>query len=96
MRALYFIKKQLGHGSIYKESNNDDADFRIRDRDTIYKIIFPIFDKYPLLTSKQFNYLKFKKAYFIMTDDKLSKDEKNDLLFKLKDEKMPKNYISPV
>jgi LAGLIDADG endonuclease len=96
MRVLYFIKKQLGYGSIHKELNNYNADFRIRDRNTIKKIIFPIFDKYPLLTSKQFNYLKFKKAYFIMTDDKLSKEEKNNLLFKLKDEKKPEDYISPV
>jgi hypothetical protein len=96
MRALYFIKKQLGYGSIQTELESGNADFRIRDRNIIKKIIFPIFDKYPLLTSKQFNYLKLKKAYFIMTDDELSKDEKNDLLFKLKDEKIPQDYISPI
>jgi hypothetical protein len=96
MRALYFIKKQLGYGSIQTELKSGNADFRIRDRNIIKKIIFPIFDKYPLLTSKQFNYLKLKKAYFIMTDDELSKDEKNDLLFKLKDEKIPQDYISPI
>lgn len=95
MRVLYFIKKQLGYGSVHKELKSDNADFRIRDKDIINKIIFPIFDKYSLLTSKQFNYLKFKKAYFIMTDKILSKEEKNDLLFKLKDEKIPQDYISP-
>ena len=96
LRALYFIKKQLGYGSVHTELNSGNADFRIRDRDTIEKVLFPIFDKYPLLTSKQFNYLKFKKAYFIMTDGKLSNDEQNDLLFKLKDEKIPQDYISPI
>jgi Cytochrome C and Quinol oxidase polypeptide I/LAGLIDADG endonuclease len=96
MRALYFIKKQLGYGSVHKELKNDNADFRIRNRDVIYKVIFPLFDKYSLLTSKQYNYLKFKKAYFIMMDNKLSKNKKNDLLFKLKDEKIPQDYISPV
>jgi LAGLIDADG endonuclease len=96
MRALYFIKKQLGYGSVYKELKTDNADFRIRDINIINKIIFPIFDKYSLLTSKQFNYLKFKKAYSIMVDEKLSKEEKNDLLFKLKNEKKPDGYISHV
>lgn len=96
MRALYFIKKQLGHGSVCKELNKDDADFRIRDRNIINKVLFPIFDKYPLLTSKQYNYLKFKKAYFIMTDNNLSREEKNNLLFKLKEEKKPQDYISPI
>jgi LAGLIDADG endonuclease len=96
MRVLYYIKKQLGCGSVYKELYRDDADYRIRNKDTINKVIFPIFDKYPLLTSKQFNYLKFKKAYFIMADNKLSKEEKDNLLFKLKDEKVPQDYISSI
>jgi len=96
LRVLYFIKKNLGYGSVQVESKTSNADFRIRSRYIINKVIFPIFDKYPLLTSKNFNYLKFKKAYEIMTNLNLSSEEKDFLLLKLKDERKPKEYISPV
>jgi hypothetical protein len=96
LRVLYFIKKELGYGSVQIKSKTSDADFRIRDRNIINKVIFPIFDKYLLLTSKYFNYIKFKKAYEIMTNLNLSNEEKDILLLKLKDEKKPKEYISPV
>ncbi|OCL14863.1 homing endonuclease [Glonium stellatum] len=49
LRALYFIKKQLGFGSINKD--NSKAQFVIRDRKVIETKILPIFDKYPLLTT---------------------------------------------
>jgi LAGLIDADG endonuclease len=48
LRVLYYIKKQLGYGSVQLETKNSNADFRIRDIKIINKIIFPIFDKYPL------------------------------------------------
>jgi len=96
MRVLYFIKKQLGCGSVIMELKTNNADFRIRDKNLISKVIFPIFDKFPLLTSKYFDYIKFKKAYFIMIDLKLSKEEKDNLLLKLKEEKKSYNYISPI
>ena len=96
LRILYFIKKELGFGSVQVENIKNMADFRIKDKNIINKIIFPIFDKYPLLTSKHFHYLKFKKAYGILTNLELSKEDRDELLLKLKDEKMPFSYISPV
>jgi hypothetical protein len=72
------------------------ADYRLRKLDTICRIIFPIFDKYPLLTSKNFDYLKFKKAYKIMINSSISNEEKDGLLLALKCQKKPKNYISPI
>jgi len=72
------------------------ADFRIRNKDIINKIIFPIFDKYLLLTSKYFNYLKFKKAYQIMVNSNISNEEKYNLLIELKGSTIPEKYISPV
>ena len=62
LRVLYFIKTQLGKGSIYVEKDGKFAHFRIRDLDTIINLIIPIFEKYPLLTSKYYNFLRFKKA----------------------------------
>jgi LAGLIDADG endonuclease len=92
LRALYFIKKQLGFGSINKD--NSKAQFVIRDRKVIETKILPIFDKYPLLTSKQFDYLKFRQALFILNSKDLNQDEKYKKLFSLKNEKLPENYIS--
>jgi hypothetical protein len=72
------------------------ANFIIRDRKVIEKIIFPIFDKYPLLTSKYFDYIKFKNAHSILKDPLLSNEEKNKLLLQLKNESKSDNFISPV
>jgi len=97
LRILNFIKKQLGVGSIFIDKKNKMAYFRIRDKKNLEKIIFPIFDKYPLLTSKQYNYLKFKQAfniYFISSFE--AKDFKINSIKNIISQKCPNNYISPV
>jgi hypothetical protein len=91
--VLYYIKKQLGVGSVTKD--NTKGQFFIRDRKKLETVIFPIFDKYPLLTSKYFNYLRFKQAFYILENASLSKDEKDQKLFALKGQSIPENYISP-
>jgi len=58
-------------------------------------VIFPIFDKYPLLTSKYHNYLKFKTAYFILEDKNLTTLEKNNKIEELLQKSIPIDYISP-
>jgi len=60
------------------------------------RVIFPIFDKYPLLTSKQFNYLRFREAFYILENTGLSKEEKDAKLFLLKAKSIPINYISSI
>lgn len=87
LRALYFIKNQLGVGRVTKD--NSKGQIFIRDRKTLEKIIFPIFDKYPLLTSKYFNYEKLKQAFFILEDKSLTRDQKNQKLFELKNKSIP-------
>ena len=94
LRLLFFIKKNLGVGSITKE--NKKGQFVIRDRKKLREVIFPIFDKYSLLTSKQFNYLKLKEAFTILNDVNTTKIEKDKRLFALKLCLLPDNYISPV
>jgi len=71
------------------------ASFRIRDRKTIGNLIIPIFDKYPLLTTKYFNFDKFKQAYFILENPILNKIEKFNLLESLKSTTPSEDYISP-
>ena len=95
LRVLYFIKKQLGKGSIYIDKKNNMAHFRIRDRKTIGSIIIPIFDKYPLLTSKYYSYSRFREAYNILDNSSLTTQEKDKLLLDLVNKQMPDNYISP-
>jgi len=111
LRVLNFIKKQLGVGSIYIDKKRSMAYFKIRDLKNIESVIFPIFDKYSLLTSKQFNYLKFKQAFEITKQNNISRFPlenqeicypsatptplKIDLIKELWNSKCPDDYISP-
>src|SRR6266542_1535568 len=80
LRLLNFIKGRLGIGNINKEIKTKMVNYRIRDRKKLAEVIFPIFNKYPLLTSKYFNYLKFKEAYIILEDTTLTKTQKDELI----------------
>lgn len=93
LRVLYYIKKELGVGSVTKD--NTKGQFFIRDRKALETIILPLFDKYPLLTSKYFDYAKLKKALHVLNDLGLSKVEKNIKLLNLKNSKLPDSYKSP-
>lgn len=93
LRVLYYIKKQLGAGSVTKD--NTKGQFFIRDRKTIEKIILPLFDKYPLLTSKYFDYLRFKKALDVLNNLSLTNEQKDIKLINLKNSKLSDNYKSP-
>lgn len=95
LRILYFIKRQLGVGSVHVEADSSKGDFRIRDRNIIGSVIIPIFDKYPLLTSKYYNYQNFKKAYEILINSNFTSTEKDSLLLEMKSQKAPIDYISP-
>lgn len=92
LRLLYYIKKELKVGSVTQDGTK--GQFFIRDRNQIKNVIFPIFDKYPLLTSKKFNYDRFKEAYFLLENAELSKQDRDNKLFFLKEQIIPHNYIS--
>jgi len=94
LRVLYYIKKELGVGSVTKD--NSKGQLFIRDRKTIETIILPIFDKYPFLTSKYFDYLRFKKALDVLNDLSLTIKDREIKLLNLKNSKVPFNYRSPV
>jgi LAGLIDADG endonuclease len=46
--------------------------YRIRNKSHLKNIIIPIFDKYPLLTNKLYDYMRFKTS--LLSDVKYSKD----------------------
>jgi hypothetical protein len=96
LRILNFIKKQLGVGSITLDKKRSMAYFKIRDRKILESFIFPIFDKYTLLTSKQFNYNKFKLAFEIAKKNNLSNIDKLISIKELYRDKCPDNFISPI
>jgi hypothetical protein len=93
LRLLYYIKKELGIGSVTKD--NTKGQFFIRDRKYLESIIIPIFDKYPLLTSKYFDYIKFKQALYILNNHEISKEDKYKNLIALKLAKKNDSYVSP-
>ena len=95
IRILYYIKSVLGYGSVTKYEREKTAQFRITDRKILAKVIFPIFDKYPLLTSKYFNYLKFKEVYGILERVDLTTKEKNILIENIKNKPLANDYVSP-
>lgn len=95
MRLLYFIKSQLGVGNITKENKTKMVNYRIRNRKVLAEVIFPIFDNCFLLTSKYFNYLKFKEAYNILENKGLTKLEQDNLMFNLVKKLPAEDYISP-
>jgi hypothetical protein len=108
LRLLFYIKRMLGVGrvsvetfffrrsSLEKRKSSDMASFRIRDRKQLAKVIFPIFDQFPLLTTKQFYYDRLKKAYCILEDNTLSKLERDQRMEDLLLTKPTADYVSPV
>ena len=66
------IKKELNDSEIVIESNlipklknkRNNVIFRIRNKSHLKEIIIPIFDKYPFLTNKQYDYIRFKRLLF--------------------------------
>jgi hypothetical protein len=95
-RVLYYIKKNIGVGSVSEEKNTTMAQYSVYSRDKLKKYIIPIFDKYPLLTTKYYSYTVFKNAFNILEDTTLSFEEKTELIEKLKILKPDINYINPI
>jgi len=56
----------------------------VTKREDLIDVILPIFDEYPLLSSKHFNYIKFKKALNLYTNKPISTDREALLLEILK------------
>ena len=66
-KLIYYIKSTLVCGHV--TTSNDKIDFRIKDLKNIRNSIIPIFEKYPLLTSKYFDYIKFKEVLEILENN---------------------------
>jgi hypothetical protein len=64
VQLLYKEKSLLGIGvvSFRKRKEVEMVSLRIRNKDHLKKFIIPIFDKYPMFSNKQYDYLRFKDA----------------------------------
>ena len=64
VQLIYKIKKLLGIGfvSFRKIGDIEMVSLRIRNKDHLKTYIIPIFDKYPMFSNKQYDYLRFKKC----------------------------------
>lgn len=64
VQLIHKIKSLLGVGvlSFRKRKELNMVSLRIRDKNHLKKFIIPIFDKYPMLSNKQYDYLRFRDA----------------------------------
>lgn len=62
VQLIYKIKNLLGIGvvSFRKKNDIEMVTLRIRNKNHLKNFILPIFDKYPMLSNKQYDYLRFK------------------------------------
>nr|QDP17812.1 LAGLIDADG endonuclease domain-containing protein [Schizosaccharomyces pombe] len=86
-RVLYFIKKNLGFGSITKKSSENLVVYSISKKEHLKKVL-DLFDKFPLFAKRvnYQNYYLFKTIYLILERKDLSISEKNNKI----DEKLLK------
>lgn len=73
VQLLYKVKEILGVGIIdIRERNNQKmVSYRIRNKSHLKSVVLPIFDKYPMFSNKQYDYLMFKEL--LLSDLKHSK-----------------------
>ena len=64
VQLIYKIKALLGIGvvSFRKKDEREMVTLRIRDKNHLKNFILPIFDKYPMFSNKQYDYLRFRSA----------------------------------
>ncbi|GGV20997.1 hypothetical protein GCM10010275_72690 [Streptomyces litmocidini] len=72
------------------------SSYVITRRDHLINIILPIFNNNKLLTSKYFNYLKFKESLLLYDNKDISIKESIDKIKKIKEVNIPLDYKSPI
>lgn len=76
LAILYHLQKFFGCGNIYLDNKNFNGyKYTVSKYQDIINIIIPHFDKYPLIGSKQLDFLSFKKAIFMYKNALLSKNK---------------------
>ena len=62
VQLIYKIKSMLGVGEVSFRTRGEVEMvlFRIRNKNHLKEFILPIFDKYPMFSNKQYDYLRFR------------------------------------
>lgn len=65
IKLLYALKDFFKTG-VVRVNHDERYELRVRNIDHLSKIIIPFFEKYPLITQKRFDFIKFKKIVMLM------------------------------
>ncbi|OHA23541.1 MAG: hypothetical protein A3G52_04370 [Candidatus Taylorbacteria bacterium RIFCSPLOWO2_12_FULL_43_20] len=68
--VLYLIQKRFGCGFIRRDYSDKTLKYEVRSLDDLLKKIIPHFVTNPLLSSKQDDFLKFRKICLMMSKEK--------------------------
>lgn len=79
--VLEYIKSTLGCGRLNAE--RDTLVFTISQLSAIETVLIPLFEQFPLNTSKHLDYLDLKKAFFMFKNRKNSSLNKKDLYLEI-------------
>ena len=95
IQILHKIKKILNVGTI----SNDTyymSNYKVRRMEHLVNIVLPIFDENILLTSKYYDYIKFKKCILVYNNNNISMKDKIKIILNIKNEVRPIDYKSPI
>ena len=84
----------VGVGKVIK-LREDQGFYFINNINDIEKFILPVFNNFPLLTNKYYDFLMFKQAVLILNNKNFKAEQKDIFLTNLKNKIKPENYISP-
>ena len=68
-QILYALKAYFGCG-VVRTNHGDRLAYRVRDRRCLTDVIAPFFMKHPLKTSKNVEFLKFRRVLLLMNEDR--------------------------
>jgi LAGLIDADG endonuclease len=80
LEALNTIKSILNVGSVTIDKDRNYCSFVVQDFSDIRDVICPIFEKFPLLTSKRLDFQDFHKAVLIKNKNNLSNTDKERII----------------
>jgi hypothetical protein len=74
VESLRLLKRHFAVGEVYRNRRHDNHKddlyrFSVARRNDLIKVIIPFFEKYPLRTSKQFDFIKFAECVRLMQFD---------------------------
>lgn len=80
IKALEIIKSELGVGNVTIEEKRNKCSYVVQDFTGIINVICPIFLKFPLLTSKRFDFSDFYQAVQLKNKKNLSAADKDKII----------------